>query len=62
MLGGNCQVGGAHQGVRTGGVYAERGTVGQGEIEVDPFGATDPVTLHGADLLRPLIQLVQIVQ
>src|SRR3954471_6310316 len=32
------------------------------EIDVRTFAAADPVTLHGPDFLRPMLQLLQVLQ
>ena len=62
MLQCHRQVGHAHQCIRPRGVYAQCRAVGEGEVEVDTLGAANPVALHGAHLLWPLIQCVQVRQ
>ena len=49
-----------HQGVRAGGVDAQRRFALNGEFHFHAFRAADPVALHGLDLFRPAIQLVQV--
>ena len=62
MRGGNGDVTDTHNGVRTRGVNAQRRLTVDGKIHFHAFGATDPVALHGLDLLRPAIQLLEIVK
>ena len=70
LRGGQCQgvlgryrhVSDPHQGVRAGGVDAQRSAICQGEVQIHPFRAAYPVALHGAHLLRPLVQGVQVGQ
>ena len=54
--------GGAEQGVRAGGEHLDPLTAGGlGEEHPGTLGTTDPVALHGLDLVRP-VQLVQVRQ
>ena len=67
VLGGDGDVGGAHQGVRAGRVDLQlAGLADAGDVVVeDDVGAealADPVALHGLDLLGPAGQLVQATQ
>ena len=55
-------IGHPHQGIGTGGVYTQGRAIGQGEIKVHTFRAANPVALHGAHLLRPLVQFVQVIE
>ena len=60
---GHGQVGRAHEGVRTGGVDGQRLVVVfyvKGNFHT--FGTADPVALHGLNGVRPVIQIIQIVQ
>ncbi|MNJ28853.1 hypothetical protein D3C77_234040 [compost metagenome] len=67
VFGGNGHVGGAHQGVRTGGEdlqgpgVADAGLI-VGELHFHAAGLADPVALHGLDLFRPARQLVEAFQ
>ena len=57
------KVGAAHKGVRAGGVDGQLvGVVVHIEGDFDAFGAADPVALHGFNGVRPVIQVIQIVQ
>lgn len=63
MTCGHGQVGRAHEGVRTGGVDGQRLVVVfyvKGNFHT--FGTADPVALHGLNGVRPVIQIIQIVQ
>ncbi|MCY1497244.1 hypothetical protein D9M68_312040 [compost metagenome] len=67
VLGGHGDVGGAHQGVRTGGEdlhlagFADGGLViGEGDLHAARLA--DPVALHGLDLFRPARQVVEAFQ
>ena len=63
MLTGHGHVGGSHQCVRACGVHGELvRVVFDIKLELDTFRLADPVTLHGFDLFRPIIQLIQVVQ
>ncbi len=60
---GDTDIGDAHEGVRTGGVDLQLLSLTlNGEADVDPFGAANPVALHGLDHLRPAFQIVDVVQ
>ena len=63
VTGGDAHIGHTHEGVRTGGVDLEvLGLTVDIEADVDPFGAANPVALHGLDHLRPAFQIVDVVQ
>ena len=55
-------VGCAKQCIRAGGVDLEAAAIVQVKTQGDPLGTADPVALHGAHLLRPSLQLLQVVQ
>ena len=71
MLGGDGQIGGAHQGVGAGGIDLDivgmafrqplAAVFGHGETHGHAARFADPVALHGFDLLRP-VQAFQIVE
>ncbi|MCY1217936.1 hypothetical protein D9M72_298670 [compost metagenome] len=67
VLGGDGDVGGAQQGVRTGGedlqrtFLADAGLV-KGEADFHAAGFADPVALHGLDLFGPAVQVVEAAQ
>ena len=63
MFGRNGHIGNAHQGIGASGVHSQifAGTVDL-EGHLHTFGAANPVALHGFNLLRPFIQLVQVFQ
>ena len=63
VTGGNAHIGHAHEGIRTGGVDLQLLILTVDiEADVDPFGATNPVALHGLDHLRPAFQIVDVVE
>lgn len=63
VLGGHGHVSHAHERVRAGGVDVQRVLAAfEGEGQLGTHGFANPVTLHGLDLLRPVLQLVQIIQ
>ncbi len=63
MLCGHGHVAHPHQGVGARGVNGQATVpVFQREGQLGTFRLADPVALHGLDLLRPVFQLVQIVQ
>ncbi len=64
VLGGDGNVGCAHQGVGAGGEHLEGAVVADAggvirELDFHPGGLADPVALHGLDLLGPASQLIQ---
>src|SRR5690606_18299347 len=64
VLGGHGNIGGAHQGVRSGSEGLESAGMADGglvigEVDFHPYGFADPVALHGLDLLRPTGEVVQ---
>ncbi len=67
VFGGDGDVGGAHQGVRTGGEHLQLAGVADGglvvgEADLHPARLADPVALHGLHLLRPAGQVVEALQ
>ena len=57
------KVGAAHEGIRAGGVDGQLiGVVVDVKGDFYPFRAADPVALHGLNGVRPVIQVVQIVE
>ncbi len=63
VAGGDAHVSHAHEGVRTGGVDLKVLILPiDGEADVDPFGAANPVALHGLDHLGPAFEVVDVVQ
>ncbi|MNS75014.1 hypothetical protein D3C72_1085110 [compost metagenome] len=63
VTGGNAHIGHAHEGVRAGGVDLQLLVLTLDiEADVDPFGATNPVALHGLDHLRPAFEVVDVIQ
>ncbi|MNE01259.1 hypothetical protein D3C80_936920 [compost metagenome] len=67
VLGGDGDVGRAHQGVRTGGEDFQRARFADGidvvrELHFHAAGLADPVALHGLDLFRPASQFVEALQ
>src|SRR3546814_17939264 len=63
MFGCNRHVTYPHQRIRAGGEHPHRlATVFHREADLQSFGATDPVALHGLDRLRPVIEPIQAVQ
>ncbi len=67
VFGGDGDVGGAHQGVRTGGEHLQLAGVADGglvvgEADLHPTRLADPVALHGLHLLRPAGQVVEALQ
>ncbi|MND77976.1 hypothetical protein D3C80_696800 [compost metagenome] len=67
VFGGDGHIGGAQQGVGAGGedlqraVLADAGLV-VGEADFHAAGLADPVALHGLDLFRPAVQVVEATQ
>ena len=63
VTGSDTDIGDAHEGVRTGGVNLQMFSLPlDSEADVDPFGAANPVALHGLDHLRPAFQIVDVVE
>ena len=65
VAGGHRHIADPHQGVRAGGVDAQQLVALRaldGEVQLHALGAADPVFLHRLDLLRPAVQLVQVVE
>ncbi len=63
VTGSHSQVGRTHEGVRTGGVDGQRLVVVVNvEGNLHAFGTANPVALHGLNGVRPVIQVIQIVQ
>ena len=61
MLGRENHVGGAEQGVGTGGEHLDAADAGHVEANLGTARASDPVALHGLDLVRP-VQQIQVVE
>ena len=63
VTGGDTDIGDAHEGVRTGGVDLQLLSLTlDSEADVDPFGAANPVALHGLDHFRPAFQIVDVAE
>ncbi len=63
MTGCHGDIGCPHEGVRTGGVNRDFfRAVGHVKGDLDTFRTANPVALHGLDLLRPVFQLIEVVE
>ncbi len=62
VLGGDGDVGDAHQGVRAGGVDGQGLAALDLEVQLHAHRAPDPVGLHGAHLFRPAVEGVEVVE
>ena len=55
-------VGNPKQGIGAGGIDRQwLAVVNHGKVNFNPFGAANPIALHGFDLLRPAVELIKIV-